>query len=127
MTQTALAARKDVPVIVFGRDHSGKAHASWFSADDAELAGKAAKKMGLSLVQPDSGEHRTLADKLPKGRVFASGRAFVPFIKETLFTQLESAAKASGVALVNRTADVLATADNRPPLTWDKIEVGQPR
>src|SRR4051812_39638838 len=52
MTQAASAVRKDVPVIVFGRDHSGKAHASWFGPEDAELAGKAAKKMGLTLCSP---------------------------------------------------------------------------
>jgi hypothetical protein len=130
MTQTAPAVRKDVPVIVFGRDHSGKAHASWFNKEDAELAGKAAKKMGLNLVQADTGEQTALTEKLPKGRVFASGRAFVPFIKETLYTHLEGVAKASGVAVVSRTADVLATADNAmvaatsTPQGWDKIEVG---
>ena len=130
MTQTAPAVREAVPVIVFGRDQSTKPHASWFGADDAQLAEKAAKKMGLSVARAETPDQRALADKLPKGRVFASGRAFVPFVKEALFTQLVEVAKAAGVTVASRTADALTGNDlasitaTSTPQTWDSIDVG---
>jgi hypothetical protein len=68
-------------LIVFGRDNGGKPHASRFDASEAELAEKAAGLMGMQVLRPETGEQRALAAKLPKGRVFASGRAFVPFVK----------------------------------------------
>lgn len=37
-----------------------------------------------------SGELRGLASKLPKGRVFASGKAFVQFVTRILHTQIEA-------------------------------------
>ena len=37
-------------VIVFGKDEAGKAHASWFSTADAELATEAAGLMGYSVL-----------------------------------------------------------------------------
>jgi hypothetical protein len=33
-------------------------------------------------------ERREIASKLPQGRVFESGRAFVPFVNKTLYEQL---------------------------------------
>ena len=130
MTQTAPAVREAVPVIVFGRDQTAKPHASWFGSDDAELAEKAAKKMGLSVARAETPDQRALADKLPKGRVFASGRAFVPFVKEAVFLQLVEVAKAAGVTIGGRTADVLSspelstTTATSTPQTWDSIDVG---
>ena len=53
--------------------------------------------MGLRLLPVRTDTERALAAKVPKGRVFASGRAFVPFIKASLFTELQAAALNSGV------------------------------
>src|SRR4051794_40774982 len=68
-----------IAVIVFGRDEAGKAHASWFDQSEAALAEKAADFMNLRVLRVQTDEHRVLAAQLPHGRVFASGRAFVPF------------------------------------------------
>lgn len=38
-----------------------------------------------------------MAAQVPRGRVFATGRAFVPFIKAALLTELQAAALNSGV------------------------------
>ena len=81
-------------VVVFGLDEAGKPHASAFEAGDARLAKNAAALMGMRVLRPKTEEQRAVAAKLPKGRVFASGRAFVPFVKAGLY---ESLAAFSGV------------------------------
>lgn len=83
-------------LVVFGRDEAGKAHASWFDQGDAKLAKKAAGLMGLRLLPVTTEAEQALAAKVPKGRVFASGKAFVPFVKAALFLELQTAALNSG-------------------------------
>ena len=83
----------DAPaIVVFGRDEAGKPHASSFTEAEAKLAEKAADFMNLRVLRVRTNEHRALATKVPKGRVFASGKAFVPFVKAALFLDLQSAA-----------------------------------
>src|SRR3954471_13293333 len=82
-------------VVVFGRDEAGKPHAAWFDQGEASLAEKAADLMGLRLLRVHTDEHRALAAQLPHGRVFASGRAFVPFVKASLFRALQAATQAT--------------------------------
>jgi hypothetical protein len=75
-------------LIVFGPDETGKPHASWFNEADAPLAEKAAGLMRMKILRLITDEQRGLAGKLPQGRVFESGRAFVPFVNRTLYAQL---------------------------------------
>jgi hypothetical protein len=97
MTTQADPNLTDAPsLVVFGRDATGKPHASSFSQSEANLATKA-ELMGLRLLPVQTDTERALAAKLPRGRVFASGRAFVPFIKAALFIELQAAALNSGV------------------------------
>ena len=85
MTAQANASPNDAPaLVVFGRDATGKPHASAFSQSEADLARKAAELMGLRLLPVRTDTERALAAKVPRGRVFATGWAFVPFIKATL-------------------------------------------
>jgi hypothetical protein len=79
-------------LIVFGRDDRSRPHASRFAADEAKAAERAAVLMGMHVLAVSNDEHRTLADGLPLGRVFESGRAFVPFVKADLFDRLMAAA-----------------------------------
>ena len=81
-------------IVVFGRDEAGKAHAAYFDHGEAALAEKAADFMSLRMLRVRTDEHRALATQLPHGRVFASGRAFVPFVKAALFLKLQTAAQA---------------------------------
>src|SRR5215217_6420515 len=60
-------------VVVFGRDEAGKPHASWFDAESAELAVKAADLMQMRILRVETEEQRDLARQLAPGRVFASG------------------------------------------------------
>ena len=78
-------------LVVFGRDEKGKPHASRFGQADAALAEKAAGLMNMAVLRVGE-EHLDLAAQVPKGRVFASGKAFTPFIKAKLYASLEAAA-----------------------------------
>src|SRR3954469_1252231 len=79
-------------LIVFGRDEAGKPHASRFSHADADLAERAAGLMGMRVLRVTGEEEIALAERLPAGRVFASGRAFVPFVAGSTFASLVAAA-----------------------------------
>ena len=81
-------ANADFGIVVFGKDDAGKPHASMFARENAELAMKAARLMGMQVMRPLSKAARELAAKLPKGKVFASGRGFVPFVRLKLYEAL---------------------------------------
>jgi hypothetical protein len=96
MGTVAKAETRDPPaVVVFGLDEKGKPHASAFDASNAKLAQKAAGLMGMHVMRPKTADQRALAAKLPRGRIFASGRGFVPFVRAGLY---EALAAAGGVS-----------------------------
>ncbi len=79
MGATAKLKPADIAVVVLGLDDKRKPHASAFTASEAELAVKAAGLMGMQVLRPETDDQRALAAKLPRGRIFASGKGFVPF------------------------------------------------
>lgn len=95
------AAAVSHAIVVFGRDEQSKAHASRFEAADAEVAERAAGLMGMKALRLATATQQELGAKLPAGRVFATGRAFVPFVKAEVFAQFD--------------ADPAAYAPKRPP------------
>jgi hypothetical protein len=105
-------------IILFGKDEIGKAHASVFDEGGAELAAKAAEIMGIQTLRVESDEHRALAAKIPRGKIFASGRAFVPLIRAALYDQLVTAAGGTPTEAPSsvRKGDLAAQ--------WDNIDVG---
>ncbi|MBZ9925027.1 hypothetical protein [Mesorhizobium sp. BR1-1-4] len=130
-------------LIVLGLDEGGKAHASWFGEAEVGLAEKAAGMMGMAaLPVADASDLKGLADKLPQGRVFESGRAFVPFVKRTVYDAIATHLP-PGYRFPTRAADDRPApgkskkasggaapegGPKRPephrPTDWDKIEVG---
>ncbi|MCJ2138096.1 hypothetical protein MKK69_29290, partial [Methylobacterium sp. J-026] len=143
-TKTEAPAIKPTPaLIVFGADKDGKPHASWFTEPDTALAMKAAEVMNMRTMLLGTEAHRTLAAELPQGRVFASGRAFVPFVKKGLYDRLsalagpaeatiiasarEKVAKGPATALDNandQTPKATATTEARFPRSWAGVVVG---
>lgn len=133
-------------LVVFGKDDGGKPHASWFDAEEAPLAMKAAGLMGMVVLPVDKDELRALALKAPHGKVFASGKAFVPFVKAALFEDLvgympdpnawpdrpERPAKPEKLPRAGKRANSYAAAKDgspsaqkpRYPKDWDAIAVG---
>src|SRR5437868_7553216 len=126
-----------VPIlVVLGIDMDGKPHASRFAEHDAPLVQRAAELMGFHVVRvpPDKTELHGVAKGLPLGKIFATGRAFVPFVRRSAFDKLATLVEggvtieeraASGVDPVYPLADMFTTeAVNTADRLWAKIEVG---
>jgi hypothetical protein len=80
-----------VPIIVvLGIDVDGRAHGSRFEERDAPFVMRAAELMGFNVIRiaPDNDELHAIAEKLPLGKIFATGRAFVPFVGRLAFDKL---------------------------------------
>ena len=126
-----------VPIIVvLGIDVDGRAHASRFEERDAAFVQRAAELMGFHVIRvpPDNDELHPIAAKLPLGKIFATGRAFVPFVNRSALEKLGAlveggitlkARATAGVAPVSPLADMYTTeAVTAADALWSKIEVG---
>lgn len=104
-------------LVVFGTDKGGKPHAAWFATPDVSLATKAAETIGFRALVLCDDAHRSAAAELPQGRVFSSGRAFVPFIGKEVYERLQALAAGSTGAT---SADIrLATQSPEKPVVGD--------
>jgi hypothetical protein len=123
MTKEANGTGPDL--IVLGRDNEGKARAARFPTDQANLVAKAAKAMNLTVCKADGAALAELAKKLPTGRLYATGRGFVPPVGRNLHTKIVEQLKLAG-QLVPRDTDQSETEQPAPglPATWDDIAVG---
>ena len=78
---------------------------------------------GMKAVEVATDELRALAGQLARGRVFASGRAFVPFVKAGVFDQL-----AAQAANAPRPMQLIATEaegdDAKCARSWSEVAVG---
>ena len=92
-------------LVVYGLDESGKPHASLFAATDVDLAEKAAGLMSMCAFRLTEPDHLTTVAGLPQGRVFASGKAFVPFVKRALYDRLTALGGAPEPKPMSRPAD----------------------
>ncbi|RUU16287.1 hypothetical protein EOD10_10590 [Mesorhizobium sp. M7A.T.Ca.TU.009.01.3.2] len=79
-------------LIVFGRDDSHKPHASVFLLPEVEAAENAAKLMGMHSHRVEPGEASDIVMRLPAGKLFDSGRAFVPFVKAETYQRIAALA-----------------------------------
>jgi hypothetical protein len=128
---------KTAPIlVVLGIDIDNKPHASRFAERDAPFLQRAAELMGFHVIRipRENKELHALAEKLPLGKIFATGRAFVPFVARAAFDKLGTLVE-GGVTIEQRaesgaesvypkadmfTTDTINTADT----LWSKIEVG---
>jgi hypothetical protein len=124
-----------VPIlVVLGVDVEHKPHASRFEQRDAPFVQRAAELMGFHVicVAPDNNELHAVAAGLPLGKIFATGRAFVPFVGRAAFDKLATLVE-GGVTVEPRAAPppvypmaAMSTADaaDTANALWAKIEVG---
>lgn len=75
-------------LVVLGVDDTGKARASRFTPADSEQAVLAARLMNMHAVNVIDVELRKVAGELPLGRIYATGRGLVPFVKRELYDKL---------------------------------------
>jgi len=80
------------PLVLFGIDSRGKPKAARFGKQHASLARKAATQLQLQVLAGNDPKIADLAAQVPVGRVHATGRTFVPFIRRDLYDQLVAAA-----------------------------------
>jgi hypothetical protein len=84
--RTGAAKVSDAPaLIVIGHDDKDKPHAAWFKEADTAKATEAAVLMQMQAVPVTGDDLRALADHLPQGKLFTSGKAFVPFVKASVY------------------------------------------
>ena len=75
-------------MILLGLDDQGRPHASRFAVEETEKVRIAADAMQFKVLPVTSEAMAELTAKLPTGKLFASGKAFVPFVKQELFDRL---------------------------------------
>jgi hypothetical protein len=112
-------AKPTAKYILFGADEYAKPRAATFSAEDPALLAKAAETMFLRLVQVTDPDVAQIAATLPAGRLHASGKGLVPYIKGDRYNELLCA------TLANQAPE--ANPDPSPqdlPRTWDEIAPG---
>jgi hypothetical protein len=135
-------------LFVYGLDGAGKPKGARFPATEKETVFPVVTAMKLEYCQPCSEEVASLGMKLPVGRIYARGKAFIPNIKRDLYDKLlaavaswkeEDRSQAEGTAaaatvregssgLAQATSDVEAAI--LPPLAsglpqnWDSIAAG---
>jgi hypothetical protein len=80
------------PLVLFGIDSRGKPKAARFRREHAGLAIKAATQLQLNVLASNDPNVAEIAARLPVGRVHATGRTFVPFIRHDLYDKLVAAA-----------------------------------
>jgi hypothetical protein len=105
--------------VLFGTDEYAKPRAARFSATDPEPLVKASESLHLRMVEVTGEDLAEIAPKLPAGRLHASGRGLVPYIKGDLYFDLALA------TLVGYEAP--ANPDPSPqelPRGWDDIVPG---
>jgi hypothetical protein len=87
-----LAMRCPSPLVLFGIDTRGKPKGARFGKEHAGLAMKAATQLQLKVLASNDPKVAEIAARLPVGRVHATGRTFVPFIRRDLYDKLVAAA-----------------------------------
>jgi hypothetical protein len=130
--QPTPATTYPAPVVLFGIDSRGKPKGARFGAAFAGLAIKAASQLQLRVLPSNDPKVAELATRLPVGRVYATGRTFVLFIRRDLYDKL-LAATSNGNAEPTRppaggsSGAPGSTSGGSPPnlpRNWQEIAVG---
>src|ERR1700722_294965 len=77
-------------VFAFGLDENGKPRGARFTQGLNDRVVSAALDMNCRVIQNHSAALTALGMKLPVGRVYASGKAFIPNIRRDLYDNLEA-------------------------------------
>jgi hypothetical protein len=85
-------------LFVYGLDEAGKPKGARFPASDTEKVLTVATAMKLQSSQVCSDVVANLGMKLPVGRIYARGKAFIPHIKRDLYDKLLAAIGSSPAA-----------------------------
>jgi hypothetical protein len=125
-TKTSSPTADDVGLLVLGFDDQQKPCGARFVDAKPDLVAKAAQLMGLKVYKPSSPEVAELAKKLPIGQLYATGRAFVPHVRQSLYSDVIVAlAGEPQQGAIGREDDKASTPVVRGlPRSWDEIAPG---
>ena len=101
MTEETNGAGPDL--IVLGMDEAGKPKAARFPSGHDSVVAKAAKAMNLAVCKADGEVLAELAKKLPPGRLYSTGRGFVPPVGRSLYDKLVEQLKLAGQPVPDET------------------------
>jgi hypothetical protein len=130
-TDTTAAMRCPSPLILYGIDSRGKPKAARFRKEHAGLAIKAATQLQLNVLASKDPKVADIAARLPVGRIHATGRMFVPFVRRDLYDKLVAVAangnpEPAGPPNGASGASGSAPGGSAPhlPQTWQSIGIG---
>jgi hypothetical protein len=87
-TKTSTPASDDIGLLVLGFDEQQKPCGARFVDAKPDLVAKAAQLMGLKVYKTSSPDVAEVAKKLPVGQLYATGRAFVPNVRQALYSDV---------------------------------------
>ena len=126
-----VARRCPSPLVLFGIDSRGKPKAARFGKEHASLAMKAATQLQLNVLASNDPKVAEIAARLPVGRVHATGRMFVPFIRHDLYDKLVAAAANGNTPSASPPNGSSGASGSTPggsaphlPQNWREIGVG---
>jgi hypothetical protein len=125
-TKTSSPASDDISLLVLGFDEQQKPCGARFVDARPDLVAKAARLMGLKVYKATSPDVAEVAKKLPVGQLYATGRAFVPNVRQTLYSDVIVALAAEPQqAAIGPDDDKASTPVARGlPRSWDEIGPG---
>ena len=108
--------RNDNYIVLYGLDANEKPRAARFlDSVNRELLRKAAASLDLDLHAATTPELAEIARKLPAGRLYSSGRGFVPNVRRALYDTLLDLIPAGGSNL--NSARATSDKENNPAAT----------
>jgi hypothetical protein len=125
-SKTSAPMTDDIGLLVLGFDDQQKPCGARFVDAKPDLVAKAAQVMGLKVYKPSSPEAAEVARRLPVGQLYATGRAFVPHVRQSLYSDVIVALAAEPQqAAVGPDDDKASTPVARGlPRSWDEIAPG---
>ena len=81
-----------VPIVLYGVAANRKPQAARFPANLCDLALKAGQQLKLNVLKVATDDIAQVAGRLPVGRINATGRGLVPYVKQALYDQVLAAA-----------------------------------
>src|SRR5258706_14111100 len=123
-TKTSNPTSDHIGLLVLGFDEQQKPCGARFVDAKPDLVAKAAQLMGLNVYKPSSPDIAEVAKKLPVGQLYANGRAFVPNIRQTLYSDVIVALAAEPQqAAIGPDHDKTSTTVARGlPGSWDQVQ-----
>ena len=113
-------------LIVLGFDDRQKPCGARFVDAKPALVVKAAQLMGLRVYKATSRDVAAAAKKLPLGQLYANGRAFVPHVRQSLYSDVIAALsyEPQQAAVGPRPDKASTPAPRGLPRNWDEIAPG---